>query len=172
MKIQIDARNFSSPLTGTTRYIYEFLTNLDLNKHRVVLALPKKINKSFLPVLKLKNITYYTSELFHPIYIYKNHFEDILWCPSHRIPYKIPSFVNCVLTVHDLIWLKFKHTMELKTYLGELFFFKKSIKRANKIICVSNSTKNDLIKYFPSCANKITTIYNGTSKKEFFLKKK
>ena len=172
MKIQIDVRNFSTPISGISRYIYEFLDNLNYDDHSVVLALPKKINNDFQKFLSFKNISVYTSEFFKPIYLYKNFNENILWCPAHRIPNNLPSYVKCVVTVHDLVWLRVKSTMQLKTFLGELFFFKKAIIRANKIICVSESTKSDLMHFFPFSSNKITVVHNGCSQKSIPYHKK
>ena len=65
-----------------------------------------------------------------------------------------------IITIHDLIFLT-----NPKWYSGsELIFIKNSLKHAlkhsNYIICVSNSTKNQLIYHFPKVENKIKVIHN------------
>ena len=66
-----------------------------------------------------------------------------------KIPY--------ILTVYDLIHEKLKIDQKRfnKTRL---------IKNAQKIICISNKTKKDLIKFYGVKKNKIQVIYLGTDK--------
>lgn len=72
-----------------------------------------------------------------------------------------PGVINFI-TVHDFIYEKFgrglsKHVHHTQKGLA--------LKKAKKIICVSNSTKKDLLTYFPELVqNKdVTVIHNGVS---------
>lgn len=42
--------------------------------------------------------------------------------------------------------------------------------KSDFVICISESTKNDLIKFFPIDVNKIRVIYNGVSDEYFPLR--
>jgi len=68
-----------------------------------------------------------------------------------------------ILTIHDLSYEIIPHTIEPKN----LAFLKKtaplSIKKADHIITVSNSTKEDLMAIYKYPESKITVIHNGVS---------
>jgi mannosyltransferase len=73
--------------------------------------------------------------------------------PSKKIPQ--------VLTVHDFIYDKYQKN--ISGYLNSMQK-KIAVHYASRIICVSNSTMNDFISYFPSYPkNKIHVVYNGAS---------
>jgi mannosyltransferase len=56
--------------------------------------------------------------------------------------------VKNIITVYDFIYEKFYK--DIKTNLHSIQK-RAAINNADEIICISNSTKNDLIKYFPEC---------------------
>lgn len=78
-----------------------------------------------------------------------------------------------IITIHDLRPMKeangaFTNTSWFKVlglkhiYLKcSRYFYQLHIKNATKIISISNYVKNDIIKEWPFCSNKIKTIYNG-----------
>lgn len=71
-----------------------------------------------------------------------------------------------IVTIHDFIHEKFY----VNSPRGIIHTFQKkiAIKNAHGIIAVSNNTKNDLLKYYPSIdSDKIRVIYNGVSE-DFF----
>ena len=71
-----------------------------------------------------------------------------------------------VVTVHDLIHeIFYKEFDKLEDFRPK----KEILKKADHIICVSENTKKDLIKYYPIDEKKISVIYHGTSfsKSEF-----
>ena len=71
-----------------------------------------------------------------------------------------------ILTVHDLSFEYFPETFSWKRRLWHIFVNPRNlIRRANKIIAVSKSTKNDIVNRYEILANKITVIYNGVSEK-------
>ncbi|MGE4357546.1 MAG: glycosyltransferase family 4 protein [Candidatus Omnitrophota bacterium] len=75
----------------------------------------------------------------------------------------VPLFSPCpvVLTIHDLIpWVIGGFKNKRKEYKYKLNTFI-SAHRANKIITVSNNSKNDIIKYLKIKEDKIKVIYNA-----------
>lgn len=63
-----------------------------------------------------------------------------------------------ILTVHDLI-----HEKRLNEYKNINFELRRKIfDKTDKIICVSNKTKNDLIEFYKINENKINVIYHGS----------
>ena len=64
-----------------------------------------------------------------------------------------------VTTIHDMIYEKFNtNTEEEKFVLAKK---KESILNSKHIICVSKSTKDDLLNYFPEAKGKISIVYHG-----------
>jgi mannosyltransferase len=79
----------------------------------------------------------------------------------YRVPFAPRSKFKQVLTVHDFTYEKF--TTGLKKEIHSLQK-KLAINNADIIICVSESTRQDLLVYYPQCKNKdIRVIYNGVS---------
>jgi glycosyltransferase involved in cell wall biosynthesis len=81
-----------------------------------------------------------------------------------------PSFFKLkkqkyVITVHDLIPLVFPRTRPSKVFLIYKYLLPRTLRKADKIIAVSNSTKLDLIKYFNIPAEKIEVIYEAADER-------
>lgn len=86
---------------------------------------------------------------------------DLIHCPANIMP--LFSGCKTIITVHDLSFIRLKKTHgKLQTwYLNN--FTKMSCKKANKIIAVSENTKNDIVNCYGINADKIKVIYNGIS---------
>lgn len=66
-----------------------------------------------------------------------------------------------IITVHDLIHEKMFNGLKKRIHCWQK---EKAIKNADRIIVVSENTKNDLIEYYPYINNdKINVVYNGVS---------
>ncbi len=89
---------------------------------------------------------------------------DIFHGPKNTIPLFLPKKIMLIVTVLDLT--PFILSGEMK-FIDELFwklFLPLSVKKANKVICISNATKNDLINLIGTNKEKINVIYLGTPK--------
>ena len=74
--------------------------------------------------------------------------------------------VKNILTIHDFTYEIYDKGLRKWIHLLQK---KKSLKRANRIICVSKNTKKDLIKFHPWIDKSIiTVIYNGVDNKLFY----
>ena len=74
-----------------------------------------------------------------------------------------------ILIIHDLMDEIFKPTLLSYLHIWNKFI---SILFADKIICVSKNTKNDLLKFYPFLKkkNKVTVIYNPVKKNSLYNK--
>ena len=88
---------------------------------------------------------------------------DVFWGPAHRLPRKIPHNMPSIVTIHDLVWRKHPETMRWRTWLGEKLFFTHAVNRADRIICISQSTADDLAFYYPKTQDKIRIVYPGAN---------
>lgn len=67
-----------------------------------------------------------------------------------------------VITVHDLAFKSVKGAFTWKQNLWKNIITDLSIKKANKIIAITNFTKSEINKYYPKLeSNKISVVYNG-----------
>lgn len=73
-----------------------------------------------------------------------------------------------VVTVHDLIHKAYPqgHTLETIRLTEECL--QSSLAKADRVICISNSTKEDLIKYYSIAPEKVTVTYMGVNTEVFF----
>ena len=90
---------------------------------------------------------------------------DIFHGLSGELPFGIQKTgVKSVVTIHDLIFIHFPELYkptDRKIYTAK---FKYAAQKANKIVAISEQTKNDLIKFFNIAPDKIDVIYQGCHK--------
>jgi len=102
------------------------------------------------------------SQIFLPLRLYKKRDINVFFSPAHYLPRYCP--VPTVVTIHDLAYLFFEKDFLKKDLFQLKFWTKYSVAKAKKIISVSKTTKNDLVKYYKIPENKISVIYNGFEK--------
>lgn len=90
--------------------------------------------------------------------IYRDY--DIFWGTNHFIP-AYTNFKPNIVTVHDLLLIKYPNDQKLTRLLKNRFI--SSLNRANIVVCVSETTANDLIDLFKHLKSKIRVIKQGVS---------
>lgn len=159
MKIGIDVRPLSSDLTGIGRYTINVLEHLfDLRKDiDWYLYSDKPIKYEFTG----NNIHIRTgrngeiikgvifSQLLFPWWAIRDKL-DVFWSPRHHLPILLYFSKNIkkVVTIHDIVWIKYPETMSKYGLILEKILFIPSIKMAKNIITVSNFTQNELNQTF------------------------
>ena len=87
---------------------------------------------------------------------------DLFHGLSNEIPFSIKnSGIKSVVTIHDLIFLRFPEWypfIDRKIYKVK---FRRSCRDANRIIAISKQTKNDIIEFFGIDPGKIDVVYQG-----------
>lgn len=87
---------------------------------------------------------------------------DIYHGLSNEIPFGIgKSGVKSVVTIHDLIFLRYPEYYKPIDRLIYKFKFKRACQKADRIIAVSEMTKRDIVSFFGIPANKIDVVYQG-----------
>jgi glycosyltransferase involved in cell wall biosynthesis len=170
IKIAIDVRHLSEPITGIGRYLYEILNILVLDKniewhlysHRKIIIGQWSGNNIKIHECKITNrfMRMLWAQIYLPFSLKKNNI-DIFWSPAHRIPLLISKDIRSVVTIHDLVWKFHPKTMRFFSQLLDMVLMPISMKIADKIICVSNSTEQDIAAYFPKLSKKLVTIYEA-----------
>jgi len=98
------------------------------------------------------------SQIFLPLSLFKENI-NVFFAPAHYAP----RFCSAplVVTIHDLSYIYYPKEFLKKDLYQLINWTKYSVRKAKKIIAVSQSTKNDLIKIYKIPQEKIKVIYNG-----------
>jgi len=84
---------------------------------------------------------------------------DVFFSPSHYAPRFSP--VPTVISVMDLAYLNFPEMFNKSDLFQLRRWTSYSVKNAKKILTISNSSKNDIIKSYNAAPDKITVTYPG-----------
>ncbi len=169
MNIGIDARNTGKKRTGIGNYIVKIVEewNKEDKENNYFLYSTSEIdlgfdlNKNFIKRENLGNKLKFYFTLPKKL---KTDNIDVYWGTHYILPKKNKG-EKYVLTIHDLSIKKLKTVGSIKTTITQKLFLKKSLKRADRIIAVSNSTKQDIIDLYNVPEDKIKMIYERCRRK-------
>jgi glycosyltransferase involved in cell wall biosynthesis len=108
---------------------------------------------------------YSISELFSFTAPLKKIGADLFFTPHYTLPYNLPC--PAVVTIHDLIHLKFKSKGGLLGRAYARHFIAHACDTSRAIITDSKNTERDLAETFPRWANKVHVIYPGVDREIF-----
>ncbi|WPL18851.1 UDP-D-galactose:(glucosyl)lipopolysaccharide-1,6-D-galactosyltransferase [Thiorhodovibrio winogradskyi] len=69
---------------------------------------------------------------------------DLFWGCANFLPPGLPASIPAVLTIYDFVFKLFPETLNIKHRLVYYLFFNYSLKRANRIVTISQGTANRL----------------------------
>jgi len=170
MRIGIDARPLSVPAAGVPRVVRSLVRELEkadransyyLYSHREF-DLPvgnpcwhKRIGSR---VSRLPGIVWFLTEGRRAI-LEDN--LDVFWSAMYIPRLALPARVATVLTVHDLEWRLYAQTMSRKTYYAHRLLVWPSVRRADRIVAVSEATARDLERVSNVSGSRIEVIHHG-----------
>lgn len=173
MVIGIDAsRAFVDERTGTENYSYELITQMlrltTAKKHAFVLfirpnaKIPRELDGYSNVIVKLINYPVLWTQvgLAFETWVTKL---DVLWIPAHTLPVLRKRSLKTIVTIHGL---EYKYLREYNNWLQRWYLPLSTYyaaKNATRLICVSESTKHDLVAETGIDAEKTTVIYEGVS---------
>lgn len=173
MKILYDYQTFKFRYSGIARYHYELSKGLEnigfetqiatlFTQSEYLLKDPRYrvINplgyKEFKGRYTMSNLVENINQKYAVSQIKKNKFD--LFHPTYYDPYFLPHLHRpLVITVHDFVHEKFDPART-----GDIANKKLVIERADKIIAISQNTKNDILTYYNPPEEKVQVIYHGT----------
>jgi glycosyltransferase involved in cell wall biosynthesis len=176
VKIAINAADLDhSRIDGTRVYIQNILKNFGLLSQEDQFLIYHK--KRFNPELSFPAFGNYSAKkLPFPFCWTQTRFAweifrtrpDALWMPMHSLPYLRNKKTKTVVTIHDLAFKFFPQFFQGKALRRLNFFTDHAAKKADRLIAVSESTKNDLLRVYPFLQEeRIKVIYHGYDKKMF-----
>ncbi|MDP4145740.1 MAG: glycosyltransferase family 1 protein [Bacillota bacterium] len=101
----------------------------------------------------------YYEQFVLPQKIYKTYPNAIIHYPDSMAP--IFAKNKIIITVHDLAFKSVRGGFTWKTTLWKNIITNLSIKKADKVIAITNFTKNEILKFYKIDINKISVVYNG-----------
>ena len=172
-KIYIDGLFYKG--TGIGRYYESLLKGLVQKGMKIYTCVPAEFREDF-----EQNFKQYSKNII-PIYVnYKKFSVSGFWrqgkilkklekeisifhFPHINLPFYVPK--NLIVTIHDLCPLtKFWGRGYFKKKVFE-WYLKRAIKKAKKIITISESNKKQIINIYPDCDAKIKVIYEFVDEK-------
>ncbi len=173
MKIAINAMLLSAPRFGIWTYIYNLIEHLAIidekNSYEIFsgsseLELGKYRNFTVLkPPFDLpKPAARIMWEHFVQPFLINRDELDIYHNPDHILPI-LPVKAKKIVTVHDLCFYKHPETFSSAKRRYKKLMTPVSLKRADKIIADSHSTKKDIIELFSVPEEKIAVVHIGVS---------
>jgi len=176
-RIGIDARFYGPTGKGLGRYTKEVLDRIlamdTVNEYVVFLYKENfseftSVNPRVKKVLVRARWYSFAEQLLMPYLIWREHL-DLMHFPHFNVPLFCP--VRFIVTIHDLILTK--HPTQRATTLNPTFYKIKyglykivislAIKRARRIIAVSEFTRNDIIRQFKVNKDRITVTLEGVA---------
>lgn len=165
MIIGIDASKAAmDKRTGVENYVYQLILNLQkidskntyylyTNKH-----LPEELLKNSNFIEKFIPFPKFWNKIRLPLELRKDKPEKYLQ-PVYMIPKFAPA--KSIGVFHDLAWKKFPEAYSSKDIASQKRALKNLRRRAQTIICVSNSAKNDLIEVCPDLEPRLKVVYHA-----------
>jgi len=170
MKIGIDARPLSYDLTGIGVYLKHLLEALQKFDHqnlyylisngRINLTLGNRRWSKIEGGTTQRLLSTLWMQLRAPVIATEKDI-DLFWSPRHHLPLFLPSRIKTVVTIHDITHLLFPATMSLPNLMVERLLMRYSLRKADFVIAVSNSTAKGLSANYPVDSTRLFTIYPG-----------
>lgn len=96
---------------------------------------------------------------------------DKLFLPIQAAPVFLPRDIEVTATIHDLAFRRYPETFP-RTHLWKLnFMLEQAVGRADKLIAVSESTKHDLLEFFPKLKPEMIRVIHHGFDSQFFSKR-
>jgi len=152
---------------GSSEFCYQLLLSLSkvdkINNYSVFLPvkpsldMPEETEKWDYIVFKSKKL-WTLLGLSKKLAEYKNKI-DVFFSPTHYLPLR--STVPSVISILDVSYLYFPGLFKKKDLYQLKLWGKYSINKADKILTISNSSKNDIIKAYGISEAKVSVVYPG-----------
>ncbi|WP_329601343.1 glycosyltransferase family 1 protein [Leptospira noguchii] len=175
----VDARPFSTPVSGVGKMIHSALLDLgNDSSFEFYLFSHKDLHPSYSNLLNLPGIRFIKGEGFFskkgglyfaialPLQLRKIKL-DLFWGTQQVLPPFLSKKTATVLTYNDLVAYRFPDTMRTLARIQQKFYLSRSIKRADKLLPISESTRNEVAKFFHIPLEKMQVVYPGIELSEF-----
>lgn len=174
MRIGFDGKRFFHNNTGLGNYSRSLVKVLSDNfpENDYLLYNPKKsskynlenYNNSVAEVLPTSSFTKKLSSLWRLYFVSKDikkNKVELFHGLSGEIPLGLPKNIKKVVTIHDLIFVRYPNLYSFFDRKIHFFKFKYASKKSDVVVAISEQTKKDIVSFLGINENKIKVIYQG-----------
>ncbi len=167
-RVAVDARPLAYGITGNSRYLAEVLQRLlrpDAPLEYYLYS-NKPIHPVFQDLIRTTPV-FLPSKLpgflwlnFTIPAVIRKHRIDLFWGTIQLLPVlgaNIPTVVN----YHDLNFRSAPETMTTANYWQHRILSPLTLKKADKVFCLSENTKKEIVEFLPNLAPKLQVVYPG-----------
>lgn len=158
MRIVIQAADLDHPrIDGTRVYVRELLRRFGHLAPATSFVLYHRV--AFNPTLAPPQFENYTEkrrpfpwawmQTRFPWALVRHQYEK-LFLPIQAAPFFVPRKTEVTVTIHDLAFKRYPETFPKLDRLKLAILLHRAVRRADKLIAVSQSTKDDLLHFFPA----------------------
>ena len=174
MKIGIDARLLSLPITGIGRYTLEICRSLSTHSElKLFLYSPKCFNEDLeLESAATKHLDRHCGAICHQLWTefvlpkwMREDGIDVFWAPTQRLPIISARRIPSVITIHDLVWKYAGDTMRKYARPLSRYYISNGVKNASIITTISNSTKQQIVKVYNTNDERVVVVPCGVDQK-------
>jgi len=171
MKIGIDARLLSLPVTGIGRYTHEMCRQLVMLEGQYCLYTPappmqddwQQTHVSVRHAACSSRVSRMLwSQTLLPLWAAQDKV-DLFWGTSHRLPRFLPAATARVVTIHDMVWKIAGETMRPLSRFMEGALMPQAIHMADRVIADSLSTAEAIESAYPAARGKVRVVYLGAT---------
>ncbi|MFC1608582.1 glycosyltransferase family 4 protein [Patescibacteria group bacterium] len=179
MKIGIDIRNIGKQRTGSEVVVLELTKNIikldseneyilftDTDDQEILAAVRGKLeiknDRKNVKIVSLKaknKFIWATWSVWR--YLRKNGID--VYHTEYILPFFIPKNIKTITHIHDVSFVAYKKFIKWSDLLFLSLLIPRSIKRADKIVAVSEFTKDEIVKYYKVDSRKIEIVYNAVN---------
>ena len=173
MKIAIDVRTVTPVRSGVGNYVLHLLRGLYsvapeedfflVGQPANLKVIGENASSDLLHQTGISHESHPVGDLWEHFYlpkVLKENRVDVMHGPATLVPL-LPAGYATVVTIHDLVAFLFPETIPRKYALYMRWLITRVVKRADRIISVSENTKQDLIQVLGVRPNKITVVHEA-----------
>ena len=179
LRVAIDARKLTDAESGIGSYTLNLVNGLLQEDEQLELLLirhGRRPGERFPnPRVEEVDVPFYADSPLGPFalgYLLRRHRFDVFHSPFDHVPRGLTQ--PLVVTIHDINWIVNpaynSHNRFMRLAGG--FFYRSSLilsmHEANRIIAISNATRNAIVEYAPWHEPKVRVVYNGVDRKRVF----
>ncbi len=185
MRIGVDIRSFYEPLTGIGWYLYHLLHEMSKSPDvelylfgdaRVTdegpslhAGVPSNARLCWFDLRGRGRISRFARAITAAAYVLwmKIVDVDVMFGPNYFLPRLLGAIARRrVVTVHDLTYKRFPELLQVETLRNLESQMTRELVIADAIICVSESTRQDLLRYYEIEPRRAVTIHSGLAAAE------
>mgnify|MGYP006158594815 CR=1 FL=1 len=175
LRIGVDIRPLLHPFSGIGRYTHVLLKKIVNSNHQWFFYCDRYYDGSFDDHINItirssnrrgpSIFNLWTSQILFSRWANLDQL-DVFWSPRHHLPLFLSNKIKTLITIHDLVWRRVPETMSKKNRIIEMLLMPPSLKRADKLIAVSNYTADEIFDLYPQYAEKTLVVQEAAFEKE------